>query len=78
MITMPVDANTPTLIRLRERLREEMSRRQETVRSLGERAGVGYPAISRILNGHNIPRIDTLDAIAQALDIPIERFFIDH
>jgi len=33
--------------------------------------------LSRVENGHTIPSLDTLSKIAQALDLPITRFFVE-
>ncbi len=33
--------------------------------------------LSRVENGHTVPSLDTLSKIAQALDLPITRFFAD-
>jgi transcriptional regulator with XRE-family HTH domain len=33
--------------------------------------------LSRVENGHTVPSLDTLSKIAQALDLPITRFFTE-
>ena len=33
--------------------------------------------LSRVENGHTIPSLDTLSKIAQSLDLPITRFFVE-
>ena len=75
MIAMPTDTNSPTMVHVRRRIREEMEAKGVSGREVGEVTGVGHPGISRILNGHVIPRLDTLDAIARAIGVPVSRFF---
>ena len=72
---MPIDTSSPTLVHVRQRIREEMDRQNISAQAVGEATGLGRPGISRILNGHQVPRLDTLAAIASALDVPISRFF---
>src|SRR5271156_3334104 len=42
-----------------------------------KRTGLLRCYISRVENGHTVPSVDTLEKLAQALEIPIYRFFTD-
>jgi transcriptional regulator with XRE-family HTH domain len=52
-----------------ERLRYWREKRMLTMRELGDKAGVSYSTISRIETGRVVPGIDTLIALARALDV---------
>lgn len=43
--------------------------------SLAESVGISYPRISEIERGRGNPTVRTLQAIADVLDVPIERLF---
>ena len=43
-----------------------------STRALGALAGVAYPTISRIENGHCVPCSDNLDKISRVLGIPLQ------
>ena len=55
-----------------KRLREE---RRLNVRGLAAKAGLTGSAVSRVENGKRAPAIDTLKAIATALDVPLMDMF---
>src|SRR5580692_7795126 len=42
-----------------------------------KRTGLLRCYISRMENGHTVPAIDTLEKMAQALEVPVYRLFID-
>src|SRR5277367_1984813 len=42
-----------------------------------KRTGLLRCYISRVENGHTVPSIDTLEKLAQALEIPLYQFFTD-
>lgn len=56
-------------------LKQEMVKRELTVRKLSEKAGVSRGIISEITTGSSTnPSIKTVAKIAKALDIPIKDF----
>jgi transcriptional regulator with XRE-family HTH domain len=63
---------TPDLGKYIKRLRED---RGLSVRGLATKAGLHNGALSRIENGKRAPAIDTLKAIATALDVPLMDMF---
>jgi transcriptional regulator with XRE-family HTH domain len=42
-----------------------------------KRTGLLRCYISRVENGHTVPSVDTLERLAQALEVPMYRFFTD-
>lgn len=54
-----------------ERLREAILHRGVSGLWLAERAGVSASLISRVLNGHDSPRLETLQAIAPVLNVTV-------
>jgi transcriptional regulator with XRE-family HTH domain len=56
------------------RLREEMKLTQSEVQ---RRTGFLRPFISRIENGHNIPKIETLEKFAHAFECPLYQILYD-
>jgi len=42
-----------------------------------KRTGLLRCYVSRVENGHTVPSIDTLEKFAQALEVPMYRFFTD-
>jgi len=58
---------------LGERLRALRSQRGDSQHGLAQRAGVNRVSIARIEAGHQLPRYSTLVALAEALDVPLDR-----
>lgn len=50
---------------------------QESARQFARRAGVHYVQLNRIEQGHATPQLDTLERIAQALDLPLTDLLTD-
>lgn len=44
---------------------------------LSIRSGIARPHINRILNGKQLPRIDILDLLAEALEVPTDRLIAE-
>lgn len=59
-------------------LRKLRRRRGWSSYDLAEHSGVSVSMLSRIENGHTSPSLATLDALSQALDVPLANFFIDN
>ena len=57
------------MVKIGENLRRERIRALLTQQELAERAGVGYPTISRIENDHAEPHFRTIRKLAKALGI---------
>ena len=57
------------MVKIGENLKRERVRALLTQQELAERAGVGYPTISRIENDHAEPHFRTIRKLAQALGI---------
>jgi transcriptional regulator with XRE-family HTH domain len=57
------------------RLREWRERRKLSLRQLAERAGVHYVTIVSIEAGRMSPTVETLEKLANALDIQLRDFF---
>jgi len=57
------------VVKIGENLRRERIRALLTQQELAERAGVGYPTISRIENDHAEPHFRTIRKLAKALGI---------
>src|SRR5580658_2995775 len=55
-------------------LREQKNMSQGDIE---KRTGLLRCYISRVENGHTVPAIDTLEKMAQALDVPMYRLFTD-
>lgn len=47
------------------------------VKSLTDKVGISLPALYNISNGKMSPKIDTLEKIAEALDVPMWQLFVD-
>ncbi len=59
--------------RIGSRLREARKMRELTVAELARRAGMKRPNLSRLEHGRHRPSLDTLERLAEALDIPVAR-----
>jgi transcriptional regulator with XRE-family HTH domain len=57
------------VVKIGENLKRERVRALLTQQELAERAGVGYPTISRIENDHAEPHFRTIRKLAKALGI---------
>jgi transcriptional regulator with XRE-family HTH domain len=55
-------------------LREQKNMSQDDIQ---QRTGLLRCHISRVENGHTVPSVDTLERLAQALQIPMYRLFTD-
>ena len=64
--------NIPTIGDRMKKRREELSLTQE---ELAGRMGCHQPDVSRLESGRQVPRVDTVQKIAAALDIPVTYFF---
>lgn len=49
-----------------------------TLNTLAERIGVSQPSISGLATGKQKPSFDTLEKLAQALDVPVSALFEEH
>lgn len=58
-----------------ERVRRAARRKGLQEGELADRAGLSRSGLSKILNGHVVPRLDTVEAIVEALDMPLAEFF---
>lgn len=56
-------------------LKEILSEKKITGKDLAERVGLTETSISRIVNGSQLPKLETLFKIANALDVNIRDFF---
>lgn len=61
--------------RIAIRVKAVRKSRQLTQNGLAERTGRSVDAISNIERAKGLPSVETLQALAQALDIPITEFF---
>jgi transcriptional regulator with XRE-family HTH domain len=64
---------SPDDLDLAKQVREWRRARRLSQEQLEGKAGLSHNAISRIENGQVSPRLDTLDAIADALEISVEQ-----
>ena len=56
-------------------LKEILSEKKITGKDLAKRVGLTETSISRIVNGGQLPKLETLFKIANALDVNIRDFF---
>jgi len=64
--------------RIGEVIRENREQKKLTVYRLAKLACIPYQTVQGIENGHIVnPRFDTTVAIARALNVPIETFFVE-
>lgn len=66
------------MTRLTENIRYFMREQSLSVQELADRAGMKRGAVSRIIHGHHSPNVDTVERIAEALQVPIESIFTDN
>lgn len=57
------------MVKIGANLKRERERRVLTQKMLAQKAGVGYPTISRIENDHAEPHFSTIRKLAKALGI---------
>ena len=69
--------NLTTMISVGEMVRRERRQSGLSIRDLATLAGLSYPAISRIENGHEQPRWDTLEKLAAALGKAVSPVFVE-
>jgi transcriptional regulator with XRE-family HTH domain len=60
------------------RLKDILRQRKQSISSFAASAGITQANMSNIVNGKNSPSLDTLQKIAEALDIPIYDLFISN
>lgn len=60
-----------------DRIREEMNKRGMSQNKLAKTAQISQSGLSSILNGDSSPKENTLQAIAQALNIPLSALLND-
>ena len=58
------------------RIKEILSERKKTSKNLALDMGVAENTISAIINEKSSPRLDTLEKIANALDVDIRELFV--
>ena len=61
----------------RRKIKDARVAKEITQRELGELAKVSYVSISRWESGDRIPRATNLVNLANALDVPIDYFFVN-
>lgn len=66
--------NIKTLLGLR--IREIRKQNKLTQEQLAEKIGIEIPSLSNIENGKNYPNSETIEKIANGLNIPIFKLFI--
>lgn len=64
--------NLNSVQNFRENVEREYKSRNWTQDDLAGAAGIGRPSLNRILNKKAVPGLDTCEAIANALGIPLE------
>jgi transcriptional regulator with XRE-family HTH domain len=58
------------------RLRALREARHFTQEEIRKRTGMLRPHISRLENGHTVPSVKTLERMARALEVPINKIFL--
>ncbi len=66
-------ASNPAAREIGARVREVREGRALTQQEVARRAGLAMDAVSRIENGYRKPRPSTLQRLAEALDVAVER-----
>jgi transcriptional regulator with XRE-family HTH domain len=61
-----------------ERVRVLRDQRNMSQGDVQKRTGLLRCYVSRVENGHATPSIDTLERLAQALEVPMHRFYNDN
>jgi len=60
-----------------DRLRAIREQKDLSQGDIEERTGIKRCYVSRVENGHTVPRIETLEKMARALEIPMYQLFYD-
>jgi len=60
-----------------EKLKTLRAKKNMSQGDLEKRTGLLRCYISRVENGHTVPSVDTLEKMAQALEVPMYRLFTD-
>jgi len=60
-----------------DRLRILREQKQLSQAEIEKRTGLLRCYISRVENGHTVPRVDTLEKFARALEVPLYQLFYD-
>lgn len=77
-VTRPgVGEDAQALADIGRRLRDLRRRRALTLQALSEESGVSTGMLSQMERGVSAPSIRTLQRVAEALEVPISRFFSD-
>ena len=61
-----------------ERVKVLRDQRNMSHGDIQKRTGLLRCYVSRVENGHTIPSIDTLERLAQAIEVPLHRFYNDN
>jgi transcriptional regulator with XRE-family HTH domain len=61
-----------------ERVKVLSDQRNMSQGDIQKRTGLLRCYVSRVENGHAIPSIDTLERLAQELELPMHRFYTDN
>jgi transcriptional regulator with XRE-family HTH domain len=64
------------LMTIGKRLRALREARHFTQEEIRKRTGMLRPHISRLENGHTVPSVKTLERMARALEVPINKIFL--
>jgi len=64
-----IDGKRP--LRIGSRIRELRETKGLTITDVAQRAGMERPNLSRLEHGRHLPSLDTLERIAEALEVPI-------
>lgn len=64
-------------MRIADRLREIREMKNLSQKEVERRTGLLRSYLSRVENGHTVPTIETLEKIAQALEVPLFQFFFE-
>jgi transcriptional regulator with XRE-family HTH domain len=60
-----------------DRLREMREGKKLSQGDIEKRTGLLHCYISRVVNGHTVPAIETLEKLARALEIPLYQLFYE-
>lgn len=69
------DAGRVPKVNVGQRLREQRTARDLTIRDLAQKSGLNVNTLSMIENGKASPSIETLQQLSYALEVPIASFF---
>lgn len=64
-------------MRIADRLRDIREMKNLSQKEVERRTGLLRSYLSRVENGHTVPTIETLEKIAQALEVPLFQFFFE-